>query len=347
MKLWKQLAAAALAAAMLLAGCAGSKESSTAPEDTAPATQAAVTTAETAAPETTVPETTAAADGISPMLWKITGEKGNTLYLFGTIHVGDERNDTVLDYLKDELASVDSLAVEFDIDAFAEDVEQQTKMAMLLMYTDGTTAKDHIRADLYEKCVAYLTENDNYMPTYDYLLASYWTTLLEQTAVQKSDFSADNAMDSKLIAYAKQQGKEVLDVESPELQFNMIKSFPDELTELQLESFFEDTDAIQEQLTAMYETWLSGDEASLAAMEYEVDEDEFKQLTDEEKKLYEDYQNAMLIDRNTGMADKADAYLKSGKSVFFAVGAGHMVSDKGVVQLMKNKGYTVERVAAQ
>ena len=68
---------------------------------------------------------------------------------------------------------------------------------------------------------------------------------------------------------------------------------------------------------------------------------------DEEKKLYEDYQNAMLIDRNTGMAAKAEEYLQSGKSVFLAVGAGHMVSDKGLVQLMKDKGYTVERVAVQ
>lgn len=345
MKLWKQLSAAALAAAMLLSGCAG-KQNDASAEDTTASTQAE-TTAATEAPQASVPDATAAEGDISPMLWKINGSKGNTLYLFGTIHVGDERNDTVLTYLQDELNSVDSLAVEFDIDAFEQDYTQQAQMAALLMYTDGTTAKDHIRADLYEKCVDYLTENNNYTATYDYLIAGYWMMLLEQTAIQSSPLSADNAMDSKLIAYAKEQGKEVLDVESPALQFNMIKDFSDALIEMEMESFFEDTDAVTEQLSDMYKVWLSGDEKTMTELEYGVDDEEYKQMTDEEKKLYEDYQNAMLIDRNTGMAAKAEEYLQSGKSVFLAVGAGHMVSDKGLVQLMKDKGYTVERVAVQ
>ena len=53
----------------------------------------------------------------------------------------------------------------------------------------------------------------------------------------------------------------------------------------------------------------------------------------------------MLTDRNIGMADKAEEYLDSGKSVFFAVGAAHMVDSDGVVQLMKDRGYTVERIS--
>ncbi|MBQ1436598.1 MAG: TraB/GumN family protein, partial [Ruminococcus sp.] len=82
----------------------------------------------------------------------------------------------------------------------------------------------------------------------------------------------------------------------------------------------------------------------LTEMEYEVDEDEYAKLTDEEKELYADYQKTMLTDRNVGMADKAEEYLASGKNVFVAVGAGHMVSDEGVVQLLKNRGCKVERV---
>ena len=52
----------------------------------------------------------------------------------------------------------------------------------------------------------------------------------------------------------------------------------------------------------------------------------------------------MITDRNIGMAEKADRWLEDGKSVFFAVGAGHMINDEGVVKLLADKGYTVERI---
>lgn len=343
MKLWKTITAAALAATLLLGGCANGTSSDE--------TQNSAATADSAgsffsAADTTAADTTSAEGDISPMMWKITGSQGNTLYLFGTIHAGDERNDAVMTYLQDELDSVDSLAVEFDVEAFEADTAQQAKIAMMMMYTDGTTAKDHIRADLYEKCVDYLTENNNYSPTYDYLVSGYWIMLLEQTAIGNSDLQTDNAIDTKLIDYAKAHGKSVLDIESAESQFKMTKDFPDKLIEMQIESFFEGgEEEFSQGINEMYQKWLSGDEEALSELEYGTDEEEYGKLTDEEKKLLEDYNKAMLTDRNIGMAEKADEYLKSGKSVFFAVGTGHMVSDKGVVQLMKDKGYTVERVS--
>lgn len=52
----------------------------------------------------------------------------------------------------------------------------------------------------------------------------------------------------------------------------------------------------------------------------------------------------MLTDRNKGMADKAEEYMNDGKKVFFMAGAAHMYGDDGIVQLLKDRGYTVERV---
>lgn len=53
---------------------------------------------------------------------------------------------------------------------------------------------------------------------------------------------------------------------------------------------------------------------------------------------------AALVDkRNADWAAKMPGIM-SGKPTFFAVGAGHLAGDKGVLQLLRNAGYTVEAV---
>ncbi len=41
----------------------------------------------------------------------------------------------------------------------------------------------------------------------------------------------------------------------------------------------------------------------------------------------------------------AKRYMAENKNVFFVVGIGHMLGDGGIVDLLKQDGYTVEKVA--
>jgi len=56
------------------------------------------------------------------------------------------------------------------------------------------------------------------------------------------------------------------------------------------------------------------------------------------------YQN-LIVDRNTTMVEKLDPFLRE-KSVFCAVGAGHLASKGGVIHLLRERGYEVRRVSA-
>jgi uncharacterized protein YbaP (TraB family) len=73
-------------------------------------------------------------------------------------------------------------------------------------------------------------------------------------------------------------------------------------------------------------------------------ESDYSELTDEERALMESYDKVMCDDRNVGMADAAERYMKQGMNVFFVVGAAHMCGDKGVVALLKARGYDVQPV---
>ncbi|MNO04822.1 TraB family protein [compost metagenome] len=53
----------------------------------------------------------------------------------------------------------------------------------------------------------------------------------------------------------------------------------------------------------------------------------------------------MLVDRNVKMTEKIEGYLKGKDSSTYmiAVGAAHMLGEKGIVTLLQEKGYTVTR----
>lgn len=48
-------------------------------------------------------------------------------------------------------------------------------------------------------------------------------------------------------------------------------------------------------------------------------------------------------ERNEKIADKGDSMLRAGDKPFIAIGAGHTVSEAGVVNLLRKKGWTLEK----
>lgn len=315
MKLIRQLTAAALAAAMLLAGCAGNTNDSKSTGDSASA-------------------------GGVPMLWKVQGDKGNVMYLFGSIHAGDKRTDDVLESLSGKLEECDTLAVEYDFVAYEKDEAAQLQDIQRMMYTDGTNVKQHMKPELYEKAVNYLKDADCYDELYNDYNLGFWLSLLQQIAVSKTAFEPSEAMDFKLINYAYEHKLAIAEVESAEFQKSKLNDLSDDLLNLQLQAFFKTKKYYTATLNEMYEAWLSGDAAKLA----ELTGDDYSWLSDDQKKLLEEYQKTMYTGRNLGMAGKAEELLKSGKNVFFSVSTSHFLGDDGIIKLLENKGYQVEKI---
>jgi uncharacterized protein YbaP (TraB family) len=62
---------------------------------------------------------------------------------------------------------------------------------------------------------------------------------------------------------------------------------------------------------------------------------------DAEKGMMADFENEMLHKRNLAWIPEIKK-LVSEKTTFIAVGAGHLGGPKGVLQLLKNEGYTLK-----
>ena len=292
----------------------------------------------------------------TPLFYHVTGEDGQEMWLFGTIHVGDERTAYLPQEIYDAFSASDALALEFSSKAFEkkmeEDAELQSQIASLSIYSDGTTLQDHLSKESYELLQKHLKATGNFNSTYTMMKPSILTTSIENFYLaQGYQLTSMQGCESRLEELAVQQEKEVLDVESGLFQMQMMANWSDELQEILLEDTLEYTaESYWLETAKLYDLWCAGDEAALRKeLSFEA---QLEAMTDEERAEYEaqkayidEYNKTMSYDRNDGMLEVAKQYLESGDTIFFAVGLAHLLDDvNGLVDALRDAGYTVELV---
>ena len=291
-------------------------------------------------------------DGNHPMLWEVRAKNGaGHLYLFGSIHVAEPSLYPLPETVEKAYEGCSSLAVEFDTTGIQEDMGIQMQMLSSMLFTDGRDIHDVLDDELYAEVKSFLTENGvPYSPMYDVYNASFWNSLIDEVFLGKCGLNADHGVDAYFLEKAHAEGREILEVESLGFQMDLLSSVPDELMSVMIEGAVSQTqEEYNEAIEELYSAYSSGDEKKLEELVYiSADESELEDLGPAERTLLlsqiDDYNKSMLTDRNAGMAKAAERYLESGKSVFFVVGAGHMVGESGIPKLLANDGYEVNRI---
>ncbi|MBO4418368.1 MAG: TraB/GumN family protein [Oscillospiraceae bacterium] len=287
------------------------------------------------------------AEKANPVFYEVTDENGAKLWLFGTIHVGDDRTAFLPQAIYDAFDASDALAVEFDDAAFEEEIENDPellkKVAEAYYYTDDTTIEDHLEEDVYEAALRYMKVTGSFSAQTEMMRPFVWENEIQNFyRSQGRRLTSSKGVDHRLMTRAREQEKKILDVESGEAQLGMMAGYSDKLQQLLLEEAMKTPRwEYLEGIYELYDLWCGGDEAALIEELAAADEEELSKLTEEERALYEEYHTAMETSRNTDMLAVAKGYLESGETVFFAVGLAHLLGDGGLVQALRDAGYTV------
>ncbi|OMF12638.1 polysaccharide biosynthesis protein GumN [Paenibacillus amylolyticus] len=263
-------------------------------------------------------------------MWEVESN-GNTIYLVGSMHIADESFYPLRPEFEEAFAEADYLGVEIDISNAADETTQKLILD-LSMYQDGTTLKDHISSETYTSLVELLKKSGLEPKAFDafkpWAVQSALVTLQSTT----SGYEMSSGVDMYFIQKAIERKLPVIGLESYESQLGMFNDFSKELQEEMLKGTIDNFDVLDSSVNETAEMWKTGNDEQLL------------ELTDTFSDN-EEYNKAMLVDRNIGMADKIDGYLKNGKGeeYFIVVGAAHYLGDHGIVKLLEDKGYKVER----
>lgn len=288
------------------------------------------------------PETTSQSDEITPTVWKVTDENGNYIYMMGSIHAADNSIKNLPGYFETAYSKCDSVAVEIDITEYSSNLNSAVDTIKKLSYTDGTKIYDHIPKETYDKLTAILTEHNLYNKLYDNYKPAMWLSLMENVIIDESGFDIENGLDNIVLKRAHKENKNILEIESMDLQLGLFDEFSDELNALILQQYADDknikaqSDAIKE----LYENWKHG-KLNEENVNGENSGEQETSITEKEKEMLEEYNDKTLIQRNINMAEKAEEYMQSDSVVLFIVGSAHFYGDDGILQLMKDKGCTV------
>ena len=286
----------------------------------------------------------------SPVFYEVSGAKGEKMYLLGTIHVGDDRTGFLPQAIYDALAEADALAVEFDTDAFSEDLKQDEELRAQIqaqyVYSDGTTVANHVDSELYEAAVSLMKTAGEYTPLSEQYKPFVWSQQIDNFYLsQGRRLTSSKGVDNRLMALAREQEKEILNVESGEFQISMLGSYSDEVQEMILaQSVATVRNEALAATYALYELWCSGDEAAIRERLAAMTEEERAEIDPDDLAIYDEYHQKMEVERNAHMLEVAEEYLQGEKTVFFAVGLAHLLGDGGLVDGLREAGYTVTPV---
>lgn len=286
----------------------------------------------------------AADAGSKGLLWKAQ-KNGNTVYLLGSIHVGQTNLYPFHKQLKDIFEKSEALYVEVNL----LDIKGSLYLLQKGMYSDGTTLKDHVSEEIYNKTVQAL-EKSNLKPIELYTRYKPWfiATVLENIlgtdskTITDASTAANLGIDMYFTKKAFLMDKPIVELEGIQFQTDIFDSLSDAYQEEYLLSSVNsilNPDIAQEEEKDLLVTWQQ--------QWKDRDFDGFKSsYRIEEDKEEDEFTTKLLGDRDKAMAQKIGKLLdKDGEHTYFVViGAAHLALDNMTIDQLKLNGYKVEEV---
>ena len=181
-----------------------------------------------------------------------------------------------------------------------------------------------------------------YSSLLDVYKPGFWVNQIESMAMLSFENLSENGVDSQFLDMAAEDGKEIVSIETLDIQAQALVGYSDEYADYCLRQLPEDLENLEEtaqSLGQLYDMWATGDMEGLDKLSNDTEGIPEYLLDDAEA-----YYDIMLYNRNEGMADKAAEFIENGKNYFFMVGVLHFAGDRGVTALLEDMGYTVERL---
>lgn len=263
-------------------------------------------------------------NGLKGLLWQISGNGlQQPSFLYGTVHIICAKDFMISPQLKKSMDKAEKLYLEVDMD----DPAMNMKMLQLSLLKDKKLNDFFSPAD-YDKLNVFFRDTVG-MP-----LAMLTTmkpfVLFSLLTLKTVPCEKQESYEMTLVKMAREQNKEVLGLETIEDQMKVFDDMPD---------------SAQAQMLMRY------------VNEFQKQKDEFKTMIEKYKAqdldaLYQQImaspdmdgaEDVLLFNRNAKWIPVMEAAIKQDVTLF-AVGAGHLAGEKGVIQLLKNLGYKVTPV---
>ncbi|MDB5202532.1 MAG: lipoprotein [Ferruginibacter sp.] len=261
------------------------------------------------------------------LLWEISGNGlKKPSYLFGTMHVSNKLAFHLSDSFYYAMRKVDAVALELNPESW------QAQMVRL------NTLNENYTAYVQNGGNDFLTEKSFRIGKYDDILKAALSTeppvvnsLLYRSYIAREDFEEDTFLDLYIFQTGRKLGKAPAGVEDYyESEKLVMEAYSDMAKEKKKKEIDLDGESMSSLVEKMQNAYRRGDLDLMDSLDLMMERsDAFR-----EKFLYK---------RNEIQANSIDSIIRT-RSLFAGVGAAHLPGERGVIEILRKKGYTLRPI---
>ncbi len=270
------------------------------------------------------------------LLWEISGKDlKKPSYLYGTIHLIPKKDFFITDATKKAFDVSQKVTFEINMK------EMSNPMAMMSIFTkalipNGKKLKDFLNDEDYGLVQRKFDSLGLPLKMLERVKPMFLSVMVGNDGEQMSMDGSSNesnkstSYEMEFLKMGETQKKEFGGLETVEFQMGIFDSIPYQVQADMLVKTIKNGGSGNDELTKMVEMYKNQDIEAMCQMLKSGDESELG-----------NYENMLLNNRNINWIPLMSKAMLE-KSTFFAVGAGHLGGEKGVVSLLKKAGYTVK-----
>ena len=278
----------------------------------------------------------AATENSGPLLWKIERAGRPTSYLFGTVHLTDERVTKLSPAVEQALGQSKTVALEVSDISEKATATVIAQSAPLVMFTDGRRLDGLLSGTEYDTVKRIISRSG--MPSDLAALFKPWIVTMimsvsdcERTSIQQGA----RVLDMKIAEVGKARGLQVVGLETIPEQLQALAAVPEPQQLDMLRASLKFADRTNDMMETLVQLYL--DRKISAALPFQIAIAKQVGIGNE---TFAGFQEKLLTDRNIKMRATAEPLLEQG-GVFIAIGALHLPGKQGLVALLREAGYTV------
>lgn len=274
------------------------------------------------------------------LLWKISGNGlENESYLYGTIHIIDAESFFWPENTMESFNKSDKVVFEIDLDEMS-DIGNMMGLMTKVMMKDGMTLKKLLSDEDYAMVNDHFKDLGLPMFMLEKMKPMFLTIFAEGdmdfAAMQDPSQATTKSYEMEFYDLANNTEKPVHGLETMDDQISLFDSIP----------YIDQANMLVESIRASAEP-VDGEESELemiTRMYVEQDISSMVSTIESEDSELAGFEDLLLNDRNQKWIPQMSTYMKDGPT-FFAVGAGHLAGHEGVINLLRNVGYTLTPIS--
>ena len=262
------------------------------------------------------------------LLWEISGAGlSEPSYLFGTIHLIGKADFILTDRTTEAFAKTNRVAFEINMEEM-NDISKLMPMLMKAFMSNGKTLRDLLSKEEYALVKAHFEGIGLPLMLVERIKPMFLSALGSGDMSQMQANGETVSYEIELMKLAQEQQKQVAGLETMAFQMSVFDSIPYEAQARMLVESIQAGKDGNEQFEALVALYKAQDLVGLNAM-LETDES------------IGQYGDILLAKRNRNWVPVMKDMMRE-KPTFFAVGAGHLAGEQGVIALLRAEGYTLK-----